>query len=78
MQLSDMVRLKIKKNKRIRSLLALALNRTEYTIIRWIDKNNDNLTKAAALKVLRQETGLSDSQILEVSQNGIPTNIKAK
>lgn len=35
------------------------------TIYRYINDNDDNLTKAAALKVIREETGLTDEQILE-------------
>lgn len=46
--------------------LALGLDCTEQWMIQLIDKNKDNgpLTTATALKILRQETGLSDSQIL--------------
>lgn len=35
------------------------------TLYRWLNKNDDNLTKAAALKIIREETGLTDEQILE-------------
>jgi hypothetical protein len=38
---------------------------TEFTIARYIQKNSDNLTKAAALQVIREDTGLADSEILE-------------
>lgn len=38
---------------------------TEFTIARYIQKNSDNLTKAAALQVIRELTGLSDDEILE-------------
>ena len=37
----------------------------ESTIYRYISANDDNLTKAAALKVIREETGLIDEEILE-------------
>ena len=37
---------------------------TEFTIARYIQKNSDNLTKAAALQVIREETGFADSEIL--------------
>jgi predicted DNA-binding transcriptional regulator AlpA len=37
----------------------------ESTIYRYINANDDNLTKAAALKVIREETGLTDAEILE-------------
>lgn len=42
-----------------------ALGCTEFTIARYIQKNNDNLTKAAALQVIREVTGLPDNEILE-------------
>lgn len=38
---------------------------TEFTIARYIQKNSDNLTKAAAMKVIREATGLADEEILE-------------
>jgi len=37
----------------------------ESTIYRYIAANDDNLTKAAAMKVIREATGLSDEEILE-------------
>lgn len=49
----------------VRVRLALALNCTEQTVIRYIKANDDNLTKAAALAVIREETGLEDSEVLE-------------
>jgi hypothetical protein len=38
------------------------------TINRWIANNDDTLTKAAVLQVIREETGLLDSEILEGSE----------
>lgn len=38
---------------------------SEQTVYRYISDNSDNLTKAAALKVIREETGLTDEEILE-------------
>lgn len=50
----------------IRRRLMEALNdAAESTIYRYIANNHDNLTKAAALKVIREETGLTDQEILE-------------
>ncbi|WP_207514999.1 hypothetical protein [Longitalea luteola] len=40
---------------------------TEFTIARYIQKNSDNLTKAAALRIIREVTGLPDEEILECS-----------
>lgn len=55
----------IRTNKRLRALLALTLDKSDFTIQRYITTNDDTLTKAAALQVIREETGLSDDQILE-------------
>lgn len=41
-----------------------ALKVTEFTIARYIQKNSENLTKAAAMQVIREITGLSDNEIL--------------
>lgn len=38
---------------------------TEFTISRYIQKNSDNLTKAAAMNVIRDITKLPDNEILE-------------
>jgi hypothetical protein len=48
-----------------RRLLIDALKVTEFTISRYIQKNSDNLTKAGALKVIREITGMPDNEILE-------------
>jgi hypothetical protein len=45
--------------------LAGAIGVSEPSIYRFINDNDDNLTKAAALKVIREETGLTDEEILE-------------
>jgi hypothetical protein len=49
----------------IRRRLMDSLRCTEFTISRYIQRNSDNLTKAAALKVIREVTGLPDNEILE-------------
>lgn len=50
---------------RIRIRLALELDVTEQTIRVYIKDNSDNLTKAAALALIKELTGLNDSEILE-------------
>lgn len=59
-------------NPRMRSLLGWALKTpdetdplSDLTIRRYIKGNSDNLTKAAALNVIRQELNLKDEEILE-------------
>jgi hypothetical protein len=48
----------------IKLKLALALNCSEGSINRYIRENSDNLTKAAAMIVIREETGLTSDEIL--------------
>jgi len=52
-------------NKDTRLKLAMALGLTEQSVIRLIKANSENLTKAAAMKVIKEETGMSDEVILE-------------
>lgn len=48
--------------------LAEAIEASEPSIYKWISDNHSNLTKAAAMKVIREETGLTDEQILEQTE----------
>lgn len=45
--------------------LAEAIGVSKPSVYKYINENNDGLTKAAALKVIREETGLTDQEILE-------------
>jgi deoxyribose-phosphate aldolase len=49
--------------------LADVLGVTDKTIYKYISDNSDELTKAAVLKVIREETGLTDDQILEETES---------
>ncbi|MBK7885529.1 MAG: hypothetical protein IPJ81_18320 [Chitinophagaceae bacterium] len=51
-------------NKKTRLKLAIAMDLTEGSVIRLIKKNSENLTKAAAMEVIKEETGLSEEEIL--------------
>jgi hypothetical protein len=55
--------------QRTLSRLALALETSEMSIRRYIKSNHPNLTRASALQVIREETGLSDDQILEETES---------
>jgi hypothetical protein len=59
--------LKAINNPATRRRLMDVLDCTEFTIARYIQKNSDNLTKAAAMQVIRDITGLADGEILEES-----------
>jgi len=58
-------RIKAPTGLMIRNKLAVALCKSPIQISRYLDSNSDDLTKAAALKVIREETGLADDEILE-------------
>jgi hypothetical protein len=58
----------LKNNKRARARLQLDLNKSEYTINRYIDENNIMLTTATALVIIREELRLDDSEILEENE----------
>lgn len=67
MKLSRLALLAIKGcGKDFKKKLADAMGVNVQTAYRWIQDENDNLTKAAAMKVIREETGLSDAEILEI------------
>lgn len=55
----------IQGNTECRRRLKDVLQITEPTLYRYLTKNDDNLTKAAALQVIREELNLSDTEILE-------------
>lgn len=69
MKLSDQA-LTIIKEAAVRRKLADALDCTDQTIVRYIKDNetNGDLTKAASLKVIREESGLPIEEILEESK----------
>ena len=57
----------INSNTRIK--ISLAMGCSFYTVDRWVRENADNgdLTKAVPLKIIKEETGLGSSEILEKS-----------
>lgn len=55
----------IRGNTVLRRRLKDILDITEPTFIKYLNEGNDALTKAAALQAIREETGLSDQEILE-------------
>jgi len=50
---------------RVMNLIAAEMDCTESTVRRWIKNNDDMLTTAAVLKIIKEETGLNDTQILQ-------------
>lgn len=65
MVLTRIAILAVKGCKGIIPKIAAAANVSDSTVYTWIQNNSDNLTKAGVTEVIRQETGLTDEQILE-------------
>ncbi len=58
----------ISGSSRIMNLIAAELDCSESTIRRWIHQNNEALTMAVPLKIIKKETGLSEKEILTESK----------
>jgi|GEM_PF-1388124 len=65
MKLKAIVIMAIKGNSELRKRLRETLGISNPTMTRLLQDNDDDLTKAAALKVIREELGITDSEILE-------------
>lgn len=55
---------KIKKSKRCKNRLAYELDKNLRTITNWLNDNDIMLTTALAVKIISEETGLKDTEIL--------------
>lgn len=71
MELKATVLQTIRNHKVVKNRLALELNKSSYTIERWIKENDDNLTKAASMAIIREELGLTDSEILQEENESV-------
>jgi hypothetical protein len=65
MRLTHLAIIAIRGSKGIVPKLADAIKCSEPSVYKYIRENAPELTLAAALRVIRDETGLGDSQILE-------------
>lgn len=52
-------------NPKIRMKIGLALGISEQAVIKAIKNNSDSLTKYAAMQVIKNETPLKESEIVE-------------
>lgn len=55
----------IRGNTDLRRKIKTSLDISEQTLQRYITENSDDLTKAACLRVIREDLGIPDSEILE-------------
>lgn len=53
------------KANRIKGLLAIENDKHPGSIQRWIDNNDESLTLAKNLKIIEQELGLTQEEVLE-------------
>jgi hypothetical protein len=52
-------------NRRIKDKIAASCGVVAWTVHRWIRDNDSDITQASAMKVIRDETGLTDDLILQ-------------
>lgn len=64
MKLTHLAIIAVRGSRGIVTPLAQALKVAESSVYKYIRDNSSELTKAAALAVIRRETGLTDEQIL--------------
>lgn len=55
----------VKKSLRIKNRLMFELHISYDTMMRWLRANSDNLTKAHALRIISEETGIPQQELLE-------------
>jgi hypothetical protein len=55
----------LRGNKALWELVRKALDVSKNTMYRYVQNNDETLTQAAAMLVIKKETGLTDSEILE-------------
>ena len=54
----------MKGNSRLMNLIAAELDCSESTVRRWIHANDEMLTTASALKIISEETGIKQKDLL--------------
>ncbi len=65
MIISDKAIAAIKGNNHLMARLMMAFDRGQNTIENWMASKDIRLTTATAIQIFREETGLTDSEILE-------------
>lgn len=62
---------KIDDDDQLKGRLARTLTKSIFTIQRYINRNSPQLRISESLKVIREELGLTDDQILEETKNKV-------
>lgn len=71
MTISDKAIAAIKGNNRLMARLMTAFDRGQNTIENWMGSKDIRLTTATAVQIFREETGLTDSEILEEEKEAV-------
>lgn len=71
MKLTDKAKKVINKNTKLKNLLAIEFECSVFTIKRWMDDDDVRLTAPSATTIIKEETGLTNKEILE------PAKVKA-
>ena len=50
-----------------RNKLQYELNKSAYTLTRWINKNNPKLAEPRSLKIISEETGIPEEKLIQVA-----------
>lgn len=76
MKLSKLAIIVCRGSKDVKDNLSEALGASKSSIYRLIDENKENgpLTTASALRVIREESGLGDDQLLEEIKESVAQN----
>lgn len=62
--LSNKAKDALRSSQTIQGKIADALARTIYSVSRWIEDDNKMLETETSIRIIREETGLTDSEIL--------------
>jgi hypothetical protein len=71
MKLTDKAKAAIKGNTRLKNRLALEFDCSVFTIQRWIDEGEVRLTAPSATIIIKEETDLTDQDILEKEEPAV-------
>lgn len=74
MRITNIAKLAIRGKRGTISKIAESLGVSDQAVYRMMRMDSDDLTKAAAVKVIREETGLGDDQILEEIKESVAQN----
>ncbi len=65
MKLSKAALMILRGSKDLKERIAGAMEVKLGTVYKWVQSNDDNLTKATVLHILSEESGLNDEDLLE-------------